>query len=184
MAGIYALSSTDFTFFFMGHGKVTFMKTFFEHANFICEDSTERPGSLATRNVQSGFYSFIRLIVAVYFRAHRSAFPEHSSSESLFNSISDPYMTVEVDTQTSLDVLGHAIWDRIIFEDQLLPSIDAVKRHYLRAKWFISYWKQSLHNNIHLPPILTHGWKLMVERLQVDWEGETNACAIRDYVSF
>ena len=40
------------------------------------------------------------------------------------------------------------------------------------------------NNNIQLPPILTHGWKLMGERLEVDWESETNASAIRDRVSF
>ena len=115
-------------FYFMGHGKVTFMKTFFEHANFICENSTERPDSLATRNVQSGFYSFIRLIVAVYFHAHRSAFPEHSSSESLFNSISDSNMTVE---HRHTNFIG-CIRTCHMGENHIRRlAIDAVKRHYV-----------------------------------------------------
>ena len=139
LVSLYALSGTDFTSFFMGHGKVTFMKAFFEHANFICEDSNERPGSLAAMNAHSGFYSFMRLIGAVYFRAHRPAFPEYSSPESLFNSISDPNMTVEDRHTHFIECIRTAIWDRIVFEDQLLPSVDALKRHYLRAKWVISY---------------------------------------------
>lgn len=126
LVSLYALSGTDFTSFFMGHGKVTFMKVFFEHASFICEDSDERPGSLATMNGQSGFYSFIRLIGAVYFRAHRPAFPEHSSPESLFNSISDPNKAVEERHTHFIEYIRTAIWDRIVFEDQLLPSLETL----------------------------------------------------------
>ena len=40
-----------------------------------------RPGSLARLNGGTGLYSFLRLIRAVYFPAHRPGFPQHTTPE-------------------------------------------------------------------------------------------------------
>lgn len=85
-----------------------------------------------------------------------------------------------------IDSIRTAIWERIVFEDHLLPSIDALKRHYLRATWTITYWKQSTQNSVtcNLPSVLDCGWKMENNKLAVDWESDKNKRAIRDRVSF
>ena len=56
LANVYALSGCDYTSFFVGHGKVSIMKALFEHDQFVCEDTAERPGKL---NGETGFYAFL-----------------------------------------------------------------------------------------------------------------------------
>ena len=57
--------------FFSGMGKATFMKYFFQHANFICGDT-----SLADVNLpddsKSGLLAFFRLVGTVYMKEHSS----------------------------------------------------------------------------------------------------------------
>ena len=156
----------------------------FRRAYHICEDSAERPGSLAKLNGGTGFYSFLRLIGAVYFHAHRPGFPEHTSPESLYNSLQHSGRTAEEVHTEFIETIRTAIWERIVFEDHLLPSTDALKRHYLRATWTTTYWKQTPQNNVYLPPILECGWKLEENKLTVDWESDKNRKAVRDRVLF
>ena len=184
LVSLYVLSGCDYTSFFVGHGKVSIMKVFFEHAQFICEDSAEKPGSIAKLNEGTGFYAFLRLIGAVYFHAHRPGFPEHTTPESLYNSLQHSDRIAEEVHTEFIETIRTAIWERIVFEDHLLPSIDALKRHYLRATWTTIYWKQSTQNNTYLPPILECGWKLEENKLAVDWESDKNRRVIRDRVSF
>ena len=111
LVNLYALSGCDYTSFFVGHGKVSIMKVFFEHVQFICEESTERPGSLAKLNGGTGFYSFLRLIGAVYFHAHRPGFPEHTSPESLYNSLQHSDRTAEEVHTEFIEIIRTAIWE-------------------------------------------------------------------------
>ena len=120
LANVYALSGCDYTSFFVGHGKVSIMKALFEHAQFVCEDTAERPGSLAKLNGETGFYAFLRLIGAVYFHAHRPGFPEHTSPESLYTSLQYSKMAAEEVHTEFLETIRTAIWERIVFEDHLL----------------------------------------------------------------
>lgn len=184
LVSLYTLSGSDYTSFFVGHGKVSIMKAFFEHAQFVCEDSTEKPGSLANLNGGTGFYAFLRLIGAVYFRSHRPGFPQHDSPESLYNSLFQSDSTAKENHTQFIEKIRTVIWERVVIEDGLLPSIDALRRHYLRAVWTIGCWKQSTENKMNFPPILEHGWKLVNDKLAVDWESDENRQAIRDRVTF
>jgi hypothetical protein len=44
----------------------------------------------------------------------------------------------------TLQVVRDAAWQRIYmyFEDELIPTIDALKRHYKSALWDINYWNE------------------------------------------
>ena len=70
------------------------------------------------------------------------------------------------------------------FEDSLIPSVDALYRHFLRAMWVIHYWKQSTNNTITLPPIENYGWKKSSGTVSPDWDSDENIKAIEDRVSF
>ena len=63
---LYVVTGSDYTSFFSGLGKVTFMKCFFQHAEFITSGTTY-PGSLSdcsleTNTYELGFLAFLRLI--------------------------------------------------------------------------------------------------------------------------
>ena len=71
------------SFFFAGLGKATFLRNFFQHANFINANSNDLPGKLADTShdhIQCGLLAFVRLIGTVYFKKH---FAVHSSIPSL-----------------------------------------------------------------------------------------------------
>ena len=70
MQTLYAVTGCDFTSFFSGLGKISLMKSFFQHAEFIT--GTNNLGSLSnisleTNDYEIGFLSFLRLIGTAYF---------------------------------------------------------------------------------------------------------------------
>ena len=88
--------------FIHGLGKVSSLKTFFQHAAFISEH--EYTGSLGdvTPSMQHlGFLSFARLVGTMYFKAHLDAF----TYQSLYNSLSDPSTETEEQHRISLDTI-------------------------------------------------------------------------------
>ena len=126
LVSLYALLGCDYTSLFVGHGKVSIMKVFFERAQFICEDSAEKPGSIAKLNEGTGFYAFLRLIGAVYFHAHRPGFPEHTTLESLYNSLQhSDRIAEEVHTEfieTIRTAYGNELYLKTISYPQLMHS--------------------------------------------------------------
>ena len=72
---MYVVTGCDYTSFIHGFGKVSSLKTFFQHAAFI--SGHEYTGSLGdvTPSMQHlGFLSFARLVGTMYFKAHLDAF--------------------------------------------------------------------------------------------------------------
>ena len=68
---LYVVTGCDYTSFFSRFGKTTFMKLFYQHAEFITSGTTH-PGSLSdcsleTNSYELGFLAFIRLIGTMYF---------------------------------------------------------------------------------------------------------------------
>ena len=63
-------------------------------------------------------------------------------------------------------------------------SIDALRRHYLRAAWVLAYWKESKKEYMEPPPITLYGWKEADGKIQVDWASETNIKTVRNRVTF
>ena len=75
---LYIVTGCDYTSFFSGIGKSTFMKYFFQFAEFITS-GTAVPGTLADCSLQSdafktGFLAFLRLIGTVYYKKYSLAF--------------------------------------------------------------------------------------------------------------
>ena len=79
LVSLFILSGCDYTSFFVGYGKTSFMKTLFDHTSFISADTPKTPGSLAKLATDSGFLAWLRLVGAVYFQKQKSSFPNHSS---------------------------------------------------------------------------------------------------------
>ena len=76
---IYICTGCDYTSFFNGIGKVSFLSTFFQHATFIAAH-TEYPGSLGSLDSMTQ-YSFLQLIGCAYFKQHSvHRHQQHSST--------------------------------------------------------------------------------------------------------
>ena len=160
------------------------MKAFYDHASFISADTQERPGTLARLGEEAGFLAWLRLIGTTYFQKNKSAFPNHNSPNSLFTSLKSPNITIAEQHYKFIDALRTKIWERVVLEDKLLPSPDALKLHYRRACWVVAYWKQSSSNNMHYLTITSYGWKKDNAALQVEWDSKENLKSIRDRVTF
>ena len=87
---LFVVTGCDYVSFFSGMGKATFLRCFFQHAEFIAGETQYTQGSLSETLLDNGahkqgFLAFLRLIGTVYFKKHATAF-ESNSPESHFKS--------------------------------------------------------------------------------------------------
>ena len=122
LVSLYILSGCDYTSFFVGCGKASFMKALFDHASFISADTPKTPGSLARLTAESGFLAWLRLVRTVYFQKHKSAFPNYTSPQSLFTALQSPDTTITEQHHRFIEVIRSTIWEQIVFEDNLITE--------------------------------------------------------------
>ena len=82
-----------------------------------------------------------------------------------------------------LEFLRERIWSKIHYEEEMLPSDEALKRHWNRACWVLNVWEQCTQNNIIYPPLVGNGWNLSNSNLTIDWDSEENITNIRQTVA-
>ena len=102
---IYIATGCDYTSFFIGLGKVTFLATFYQHAAFITGRNGP-PGSMGQMSLHvesDARFSFLRLIGCSYYKQHVSAF-HLKTHKLLYFSISNATSTYD----------HHAKWLAII----------------------------------------------------------------------
>ena len=178
MQVLYVCSGCDFVSFFHGLGKASFLSAFFE--DFICSNSNQAPGTLTDASNTLGFFSFLRLVGCTYFRKHKSAFlPSYTSPMMLFNSFSVEGQTALHHHTVWLDFLRERIWSKIKYEEEMIPSTDALKRHRMRSCWIVSVWRQATENHITYPSLEGNGWKHPdPSTLTIDWDSDENMANI------
>ena len=173
-------SGCDYISFFVGLGKATIMKHFFQNAWFIT-GSQDIPGTLAhTRPdlMEEGFLSFVRLIGTVYFKKHLAEFTL-DTPRALYMSLSQDGVGPAEQHKKFIEVIRESVWSRIEFEDELPPSFDALWRHWQRTCWVSDMWNQAARNHMRLLDITQYGWKIVDGKLECDWESVENREAVR-----
>ena len=65
----------------------------------------------------------------------------------------------------------------------MIPSDEALRRHWKRACWVLSVYEQCIQNNIRYPPLVGNGWNLSNSNLTIDWDSEENMTNIRKTVA-
>ena len=93
-----------------------------------------------------------RLIGTVYFKKHASGFGTYSPAAH-FQKFTDPTLTVREQHSAWLEDIRQNISYRIKFENEMVPSDEALKLHWKRSCWVIHMWKQSDQNRMVLEPI-------------------------------
>ena len=183
---LYICTGCDFTSFFNGYGKASFLTTLFEYCGFICSNSDLVPGTLTDTDPDSqGILSFLRLVGCTYFRKHKSVFlPSYSTPMTLFNSLEKDNQTTHTHHTAWLDFLRERIWSRIKYEEEMIPSDDALQRHWKRSCWVVSVWRQATQNHIIYTPLDGNGWKQPdPNTLLLDWDSDNNIDRVRTIVA-
>ena len=181
---LYVCTGCDYISFFSQLGKATFLRYFFQYASFIT--GGEQPGTLADTQLNEqrfelGFLAFMRLIGTVYFKKHATGFDTPSPSAH-FLQFQTPTTSIKQQHMLWLDDIRQNIWYRIKFENEMLPSTEALFLHWQRSCWVIHMWEQADRNTMTLEPITHHGWNITDEKLTVVWDTPQNIQAVRDRV--
>ena len=163
---LFICNGCDYISFFVGLGKATMMRRFFENAWFIT-GTQKFPGTLADTapgRKEQGFLSFIRLIGTVYFKKHVVEF-SHTTPRALHASLTQHGLDHVQQQKQFIKYIRGKVWSRIQFEDELPPSFEALWWHWLRTCWVSNMWSQAVHNHISLLDLTQYGWKIVEGKL-------------------
>ena len=182
---LYVVTGCDYISFFSGLGKATFLRYFFQHAKFITGVSPITQGSLSDTKLsdniyKAGFLAFIRLIGVVYFKKNATAF-DLDSPESHFKKFLT-FADVHQQHTAWLEDIRQNIWDRITIETQMVPSTEALWRHWKRSCWVMDMWRQADKNTMQVATITNFGWNLADNVLTIDWDSAENQAAVNERV--
>ncbi len=184
---IFVVTGCDYVSYFSGIGKATFLRYFYQHAEFITSGKGNVPGTLADVSIDSdlsetGFLSFLRLVGVVSFKKHASGFSA-TTPTSHFNKFDTQGETPLQIHQNWLQDVRECTWDRVQFENEMIPSIGALYRHWKRACWVIDMWHQAPKRDMTIKPLTEHGWKLSEDTLTFDRDSDANIEAVKERVA-
>ena len=118
----------------------------------------------------------------VYMKKHGSGF-NGKTPEAYFNQSHQQGQTTLQHHQQWLDNIRQCIWDRIEFENEMIPNTDALYRHWTRVCWVLDMWSQADRNTMAPKPVSEYGWKIIEGTLAFDWDSDSNMDAIRERVA-
>ena len=131
MQAVYVCTGCDFISFFHGFGKTSFLSALYEYGDFICCNSEEAPGTVADIESESALLSFFRLVGCTYFRKHKPVFlPSYPMPATIFNSLYKDHQTPLTHHRIWLQFIRERVWSRIKYEEEMIPSADALERHW------------------------------------------------------
>ena len=172
---LFICTGCDFISYFKTVGKATFLNNFFQNAEFIC--GPQLPGCLHdTKNPSNGFLSFVRLVGTSYFKKHLAAFISSFSLETpvqLYNSIESSSTKPTERHKLWLEKIRNTVSNRIVNEEERVPTYTALWRHWLRSCWVSKMWQNSPIPDIpyNLPRPEDSGWiRTSEQKFSVDWE--------------
>lgn len=65
----------------------------------------------------------------------------------------------------------------------MIPSVDALQRHWKRSCWVILVWRQATSNEMVYPEVINNRWKIWNNKLLVHWDSDENLARIRSTVA-
>ena len=136
---LFVVTGCDYISFFNGIGKATFLRCFYQHAQFITGFTKYTEGSLADTLTENnthelGFLAFLRLIGTVYFKKYANAF-EYDTPESHCKSFLCPDTDAKEQHRKWLEDICNCTQERITLENEMVFSSEALWRHWLHSCW-------------------------------------------------
>lgn len=190
LQALFACSGCDYVSYFKNMGKATFFNHFFKHTSFIC--GRDMPGSLhqvGPNENTTGFLSFIRLIGSMYFNKHISSFAtlyNHTNPHHSFNAI-DPSLRLEERHKQWIQHVASVVAERITTEEQRVPSVTSLWRHWKRSCWTLQLWLNSPRSDpyMYTPPPEESGWIALPDgTFGIDWEDSHVQSVIEQNINF
>ena len=183
---LYVVTGCDYISFFSKMGKATFLRYFYQYASFI-SSGQHYPGTLADTSLQHGVYeegylAFLHLIGTVYLKKHSTGF-DTPSPIGHFEAFSQPNLSIQQQHYAWLDDIRQNVWYRVKFENEMLPSNEALFLHWKRACWVLHMWGQAHRNRMILEPMTTYGWDIQDGNLSIVWDSKENLDAVQQRVS-
>ena len=135
---IYVATGCNYTSFFNGIGKVSFLATFYQHASFITGENGP-PGSIGQISLDlesDARFSFLRLIGCAYYKQHVSAF-HLQTPEALYFSILNATSTYDHHAKW-LTIIRTTLRQRVDMESKVMPSMEL---YFYTGKGAYGYWK-------------------------------------------
>ena len=187
MQTLYVVTGCDYISFFSEIGKTSFMCNFYQYAPFISGGEDAMPGklsdtSLSHTNNRLGLRAFLRLVGVSYFKKYASSFEEESPVEH-YNKHKNNTLSLFQQHAAWLNKIRETIWDRIAYENQMLPSTDALRLHWERSCWVIHMWRQANERQMEPLPLTAHGWCIEDDQLAIVWDTPLNMSAVKDRVA-
>ena len=116
-----------------------------------------------------------------YFKLHSSSF-QCTSPATHFMSLFNKELTVQEHHSKWLESIRQAIWYRVKFENEEIPSDDALMLHWKRSCWIMHMWQQSDQSAMILQPMQNYGWVIKNGILSILWDSDINIQTIHDRV--
>lgn len=148
------------------------------NCQFISGSNIE--GSLAdfkNETRDKGFLSFLRLVGTLYFKKHLASFTSIyriETPDQLYYS-TDGTSTVMERHKAFIEKIRNINSERITSEEDRMPSISALHRHWLRTTYICNLWSNAALGNVYasLPSPQDSGWILNGNDLySIDWEDQ------------
>ena len=124
--------------------------------------------------------AFFCLIGTVYFKEHATGFDTPPPATHFSKFINSTSTTIQKHI-TWLDIWQN-IWDRLSCESDMIPSVDALWRHWKRACWVMDMWHQAEVNVLEVKPIIDYGWMISEGNLIIEWDSNDNIQAIQQQI--
>ena len=103
-------------------------------------------------------------------KKHTSGFRTSTPATNFSHFYKDGLTPLQQHTEW-LHNIRQTMWDRIHFENEMVPSTDALHRHWKRSCWVLDVWSQADKNTLN-PKLLTeYGW---LKDGGIVWDSDTN----------
>ena len=83
-----------------------------------------------------------------------------ATAEKLLHKHTQTYPTPLTQHTAWLEDIRQTMWERTQFEDDMMPSDDALHLHWKRVCWVVDMWRQVNTHNLCLQPMTEYGWRL------------------------
>ena len=188
---VYAVSGCDYVSYFSGFGKGAFLNTLYQHASFITgRESYGHLSDTSEERRSRGYYSFVRLIGCLYFKKYYSAIVSLrniDTPQQLLQSF-PAGGNIRQQHKEWYNTIRSIVSDRITNEEDRMPTLTSMKRHWLRSCWVLSMWWSSSEQDpfSKLPKAESSGWTKCAEtgEYTIDWECPVVMSKIQSTIDF
>ena len=183
---LYVSTGCDYVSFFKNHSKRSFFGTFVKKVDFISSGPNLK-GSLSDfdSDPELGFLSFLRLVGCEYFSKSEFEFKDMCKNmmtpENVFRYIAKDHKTDLENHTYFIQAIRDALFKRCA-EEQNLPTVDALRLHWLRSCWVCKVYAQADKKSTVYPSLTEFGWVFQDNKLKIVWDTPENIQAIESKI--